>query len=287
MTDFRSLLGRALPGARLHAVRPLTGGSSARVSLLEASGPDGRALRLVVREYGARDLQTRPGVAAQEFGVLERLRTAGLPVPRPVYAGAEVLVTSFVEGATEFRPADEGRYVRGLAAFLARLHRLPGAGFPFLPPLAPEAPRSTPPDTALSEGRLRAALAGLQPPTCTPVVLHGDFWPGNVLWQGGQVSAVIDWEDAAVGDPLSDVGTARLELLFFLGRRATHTFTQEYAALAGVTLADLPYWDLRAALRPCGRMGGWGLDADLEARMRRRHAGFVERALGAVGASRC
>jgi aminoglycoside phosphotransferase (APT) family kinase protein len=87
------------------------------------------------------------------------------------------------------------------------------------------------------------------------VVLHGDFWPGNVLWHGGRVSAVIDWEDAAVGDALSDVGNARLELLFFMGRRAMDAFTREYGALTGAILAGLPYWDLRAAVRKAGRMG--------------------------------
>ncbi|GGM14547.1 hypothetical protein GCM10010841_23920 [Deinococcus aerophilus] len=173
--------------------------------------------------------------------------------------------------------------MRGLAAFLAGLHRLPATEFAFLSPLAPVGPRPSRPDTALSEGRIRRALDGLSAPPCTPVVLHGDFWPGNVLWQGGQVSAVIDWEDAAVGDALSDVGNARLELLFFLGRRAINAFTREYVALTGATLTGLPYWDLRAALRPCGRLGEWGLDADLEAQMRRRHAGFVERALASAG----
>ena len=27
-----------------------------------------------------------------------------------------------------------------------------------------------------------------------PVLLHGDFWPGNILWRDGRLVAVIDWE---------------------------------------------------------------------------------------------
>ncbi len=40
---------------------------------------------------------------------------------------------------------------------------------------------------------LTARLAGHQVPL---VVMHGDFWPGNLLVSGGQVRGVIDWEDA-------------------------------------------------------------------------------------------
>lgn len=38
------------------------------------------------------------------------------------------------------------------------------------------------------------------------VVVHGDFRFGNMLWQGTRVAAVIDWERAMLGDPMSNVG---------------------------------------------------------------------------------
>jgi aminoglycoside phosphotransferase (APT) family kinase protein len=34
-----------------------------------------------------------------------------------------------------------------------------------------------------------------------------------VLWRDGRIVAVIDWEDAQVGDPLADLANTRLELL--------------------------------------------------------------------------
>jgi aminoglycoside phosphotransferase (APT) family kinase protein len=40
------------------------------------------------------------------------------------------------------------------------------------------------------------------------VLLHGDFWPGNALWRDGALVAILDWEDAAIGDPLADVANA-------------------------------------------------------------------------------
>jgi len=38
------------------------------------------------------------------------------------------------------------------------------------------------------------------------VVTHGDFNPSNFLYEDGQVTALIDWENAHVGDPREDLG---------------------------------------------------------------------------------
>jgi aminoglycoside phosphotransferase (APT) family kinase protein len=112
------------------------------------------------------------------------------------------------------------------------------------------------------------------------VLLHGDFWPGNTLWKEGRLVAVIDWEDAAIGDPLADVANARLELLWALGIDAMEAFTRSYASIAtAVDITDLPYWDLWADLRLAGRTSEWGLDATTEKAMRAGHEAFVAQAL--------
>jgi len=38
------------------------------------------------------------------------------------------------------------------------------------------------------------------------VLVHGDFKPGNALMRGDDISAVLDWETAHLGDPLEDLG---------------------------------------------------------------------------------
>ena len=44
-------------------------------------------------------------------------------------------------------------------------------------------------------------------PICERTVLvHGDFKPGNVLVHDGEISALLDWELAHLGDPLEDLG---------------------------------------------------------------------------------
>ena len=38
-------------------------------------------------------------------------------------------------------------------------------------------------------------------------IVHGDYGPHNVLFdQGGEITAVLDWEIATLGDPLADLG---------------------------------------------------------------------------------
>ncbi|MBK9125349.1 MAG: phosphotransferase [Chloroflexi bacterium] len=39
-------------------------------------------------------------------------------------------------------------------------------------------------------------------------ILHGDYWIGNLIWEGDQLAGVVDWEDAAFGDPLADLAIA-------------------------------------------------------------------------------
>jgi aminoglycoside phosphotransferase (APT) family kinase protein len=55
-------------------------------------------------------------------------------------------------------------------------------------------------------GVLVRRLEATAPPPKPPVLVHGDFHYGNLLFRDGEVVAVLDWEIASVGDPLLDVG---------------------------------------------------------------------------------
>jgi aminoglycoside phosphotransferase (APT) family kinase protein len=111
-------------------------------------------------------------------------------------------------------------------------------------------------------------------------LLHGDFWPGNILWKDDRLVAVIDWEDAAIGDPLSDVANSRLEILWAFGIDAMNDFTRRYASIrTDVDFTDLPYWDLCAGLRLSSRIAGWGVDDTTDKTMRERYKWFANQAL--------
>lgn len=294
---FCRLLQRFAPGSRFTHAWPLPGGVSAEVTALAYVSADGRQHTAVVRRHGAADLTADPQIAVHEFQLLRTLHTAGLPTPAPLFVddtcdlfATPVLVTAFVEGAIEFDPPDLDAYLCQMAGFLAQLHNLDIShmaldSLRLLDWSLGPAPAQL--DDALSEGKIRQALRTHSPPQAADktVLLHGDFWPGNVLWRDGQLAAVIDWEDAALGDALADLGNARLEILWAFGPVAMHRFTDTYQKLTGQDLAPLPYWDLRAALRPAGKLATWGLDPHVVAKMRERHRHFVQQALGALNAN--
>jgi aminoglycoside phosphotransferase (APT) family kinase protein len=52
---------------------------------------------------------------------------------------------------------------------------------------------------------LARRLASEVPPDRGPVVVHGDYHFGNMLFTGERVSAVLDWEIAELGHPLLDL----------------------------------------------------------------------------------
>jgi aminoglycoside phosphotransferase (APT) family kinase protein len=43
-------------------------------------------------------------------------------------------------------------------------------------------------------------------------IVHGDLWPGNVLFHHRTLTGVIDWDRAGIGDPMLDVGFAKAGL---------------------------------------------------------------------------
>jgi aminoglycoside phosphotransferase (APT) family kinase protein len=82
---------------------------------------------------------------------------------------------------------------------------------------------------------------------------RSSVWPGNMVWRDERLVAVLDWEDAALGDPLADGANARLELLWARGVEAKDEFTRRYRALVPeVDFTDLSHWDLWAELRLAG-----------------------------------
>jgi aminoglycoside phosphotransferase (APT) family kinase protein len=54
---------------------------------------------------------------------------------------------------------------------------------------------------------LRDALLASAPAQTERCLVHGDYHYGNLLFEQGQVSAVLDWEIASLGDPLVDAAS--------------------------------------------------------------------------------
>lgn len=272
--DWQKLVQRHLPGCRLERVQPLDGGSSALTTLLSTRNPEGKELAIVIRQPAAQLTRQNPRAAWMEYQTMGLLQTKGLPAPKPIFLDETrailpqpCLGIEYVQGSTDFAPANPPLYAEQMAKTLAALHtaawtdhqlaHLPRAAEGVLRELAVQRE----PQHSLREDDIRNALSGYAHTPERLALLHGDFWPGNILWNTNHLACIIDWEDAAAGDPLVDFAIARLEILWIYGRRACETFTAVYRQRTGFGMALLPYYDLYAALRLIrmagADMAGW------------------------------
>ncbi|HEU5296516.1 MAG TPA: phosphotransferase family protein [Burkholderiaceae bacterium] len=166
--------------------------------------------------------------------LLRALHAAGLPVPDVPWAGADeawfgtpFVMMAFMPGAPFFVWQPDARFDRSPQAVaplweqcidaLVRLHR-----FDWTRHLI-DWERATPPHDEVTRWdrivikapdpawldaarRVRDALLDRAPASAPPALVHGDYQPGNMLYEEGRLSGIIDWELASIGSPLLDVG---------------------------------------------------------------------------------
>lgn len=203
-----------------------------------------------------------------EFGVLHGLRDAGVRAPAAIaldatgaVIGAPSMILERLPGAADavgfLRATDVAgptAMTRQLAAIAARLHRFDwrAAGLgEFLPggDLAPEVAARRQVDAwhvSFVETRMepypvlsaiyRWLLANVPDPERLGVV-HGDFRPGNFLYEDGQITALLDWELAHLGDPVEDVAWAYREFWTPARFVSLTDFVQEYARGGGQSIS--------------------------------------------------
>ena len=303
-TQFTQLIQRIAPQSKLLRSWELKGGLTAEMTGLEVEGADGEVRKMIVRRRRWRDGETmewRRQRAANEFRVLQVLGSRGVVVPTPYYMdlSCDVLpkpymVLEYIEGQPDFTRANGTDMAAQIARQLANIHRIGGStlDLSFLPQsretfserFGKQMSRAdvTAQEWRIAE-RLRAVWPGLRQDQGT--LLHGDFWPGNVLWRDGRLVAVIDWEDAKLGNPLEDVAITRFDTLFIYGLDAMNEFTRTYQANSSIDMHHLPYWDLYAALRAASGISDWAEGweelgrADItEQSIRDAHSWFVRQA---------
>ncbi|WP_203862068.1 aminoglycoside phosphotransferase family protein [Plantactinospora mayteni] len=153
-------------------------------------------------------------------------------IPVPVHLGepgAEYpwrwTVVPWVAGTTPPRlGCDDVVLAREVAAFVRALHRIDPVGGPVKPPgsrgsalvHADEEVRRALPRLAEHDDGFEVAAAEAAWETClaapdwdrTPVWIHGDLQPGNLITNGDRLAAVIDFGALGVGDPAPDVAPA-------------------------------------------------------------------------------
>jgi aminoglycoside phosphotransferase (APT) family kinase protein len=118
--------------------------------------------------------------------------------------------------------------------------------------------------------RTIAWLAARMPPPLRPSLIHNDYKLDNIMLAAGapdRVEAVLDWEMATIGDPLSDLG---LTLCYWVwateeevrvagipalttgaGWHTRDQFVERYAELTGRDLSHIGYYEVLGVFKLC------------------------------------
>ena len=275
------ILAKIAPGSRLRSVELLPGSFSNHTHVVEASLPDGELLKLVVRRYQVFGDYDRGEKARREFKAFELIHKHGIPGPEPLLLddmgeilGVPGIVTRFVPGALRLEaPAKSLPWARSLAVMLAKIHSIPldettrsflleanGEATWFLEgESAPTFMVKFPCGAELWQ-TIHERYPSLRP--VRPALVHLDYWVGNVLWQDGEISAVLDWEEAACGDPVIDVAYARMNMYLMGLPEAADEFLQAYESETGHKAENLRIWEMAAAARPMDAPEAWDMGTE-------------------------
>ncbi|MDQ0879377.1 aminoglycoside phosphotransferase family protein [Peribacillus sp. V2I11] len=296
---FEQLVKKLDQGNKLIRAWELKGGISAQVTGLEILQSSGRIIKMIVRQHCDNDLKRNPDIAADEHKLLGILKAAGLPVPMPYYfeQSCEIfskpcILIEFIEGKSEFTPSNLNDHILQLAINLSKIHHVDCANpsLSFLPKLENRYVEmlNNKDRVILDETLNLSAIRDLLKysiPLCSinkEVILHGDYWPGNILWKEDKLVSIIDWEDSGLGDPLADLANSQLEISYHYGMQAMNDFTNQYKSMMPeVNFTNLPFWQLFAALR-LSTFPEWGLEKSKENNWRIRHKSFVRQAINRI-----
>ncbi|MFE5429105.1 phosphotransferase family protein [Peribacillus simplex] len=297
--NFDRLVQKFDQGNKLIRAWELKGGISAQVTGLEILQSSGRIVKIIVRQHGDNDLKRNPNIAADEHKLLGILKAAGLPVPMPYYfeQSCEIfskpcILLEFIEGKSEFTPSNLNDHILQMAINLAKIHRVNCAdlSLSFLPKVENtyvamlNKKERVILDETLNLSMIRDLLKSFMPlPSKNKeVILHGDYWPGNILWKEDKLVSIIDWEDSGLGDPLADLANSQLEISYHFGMQAMNDFTHQYKSMMPeLNFTNLPFWQLFAALR-LSAFPEWGLEKSKEKSWKKIHKSFVRQAINQI-----
>jgi aminoglycoside phosphotransferase (APT) family kinase protein len=243
LTDYLRQRLASSPAVVVERLSVVPGGLSKETILVALSGTDELPGEIIVRKD--RPVSLLGTRAADEFAVIKAVHDfGGVPVPEPFFAEGEdnalgagtFLVMERVAGrkAGEFfpdlaAPTDHGPEIgRQIARALARLHSLPLDQFAATG-LDPATAGVTEASIAAGVEGLVERIAGLTGPPCASVplarqwlldhvadvvpaprlaLLQGDFGFHNMLVDGDRLTALVDWEAAAIGPPARELAAA-------------------------------------------------------------------------------
>jgi aminoglycoside phosphotransferase (APT) family kinase protein len=262
----------ALPDAVTEWVRVAVGGDAKTVHAHEMNGATtsfvaavdvdrahDASVHLVLRRYIDHSvLESEPDAVAREVAVLGALEASTVDAPRVVAAdpdgeicGDPMLLMTRLHGKPRWR-ARQGvfDFLDQLAAQLPAVHEVTPVDpeFPTYATYYDTGDRAPPPWSTHPKAWSDALEAhAAAPPPYEPVLIHRDYHPGNVLWNGNIVSGIVDWAWGCCGPAEVDVAHCRLNLALRIDADAADLFLTAWETHAGVYTYDTT-WDLRDAV---------------------------------------
>jgi aminoglycoside phosphotransferase (APT) family kinase protein len=248
-------------GGKLAGLDRKPGGARKEAWYVDLVAADGSAVPCFLRYDRSDPTRTKdPWTLHREATVYLALQDTPVPVPRVlgVHPVHQAMLSERMSGENWFSrirdPDEQEATARDFMIKLAALHALDAASLDL-----PAFPRvASVPDAVRAEldewDQVLAARGGTPDPALVfslrwlrrniphyegkPVLVQGDTGPGNFMYAGGRVVAVVDWELAHLGDPMDDIA--------WLSLRAT----QE------------PFTDFPARLREYESLSGNAIDED-------------------------
>lgn len=264
-----ALLERVAPGSSLLNVELLPGSFSNHTHLVEARLSNGKFYKIVVRRYKIFGEYDRGEKARREFKTFELLNQHQVPAPQALLLDetgdildSPGIVTRFVEGSLMLEaPSDAMGWARKLAKMLAKIHSIPcgkdeqsfllkgnaEATWFIKHESAPKYMQDYPRGADVWQ-TLRELYPNIR--DAPSALLHLDYWSGNILWHKNEISAVLDWEEAAYGDPAIDVAYARMNMFLMSLPEAADELLRVYESDMGRKVENLGLWELVASVRP-------------------------------------
>lgn len=192
---------------------------------------------------------------------------AGLPVPEVLghddgtATGFALVLTSEMSGSSRIPAEPDAMRLRALAAAAARISAVDVAPSAALPvrsgPIGDVDWAGLRREHGASAMLLRAEEAAnrAEPADDHVAFVHGDLWHGNTLWDGAELTAILDWDAAGVGAAGIDLGSLRCDAALCYGTAASAEVLAGWEDEAGRPACDVPYWDAVAALATPPDMG--------------------------------
>lgn len=197
-------------------------------------------------------LAEEPDLIIHERASLLALSKVDLSIPRFLAADAHAeechapsLLMSTLPGKAQL---ERGVYEAGMpqiAQILYRIHQTPipldfhWKYAPYTPIHEMEVPNWT---TNPDDWKKALHFVQYSTPSFTPVFIHRDFHPTNILWEDGKLSGVVDWINACSGPALVDVAHCRTNFALLYGMDTADSFLKAY--LNESPMEYTPYWDI-------------------------------------------